>query len=126
LVRADDSAADPFGSGFGLVERDWNRSVTFTVKHCDCANLLKAEMRPTPKPAKNLPATNNGMAVAAVWRMTPKVKTPVDAIKPHLRPRISPIGAALRAPKKVPAERMETIVDFWVEVMLGRWSFGSV
>lgn len=102
------------------------QSVTISIEYSDRANKLKAEMRPTPKPAKNRPATNNGMAVAAVWRMTPNVKTPVDAIKPHRRPTISPIGAALRAPKKVPAERMDTIVDFWVEVMLGRWSFGSM
>lgn len=100
------------------------RSVRKSISFGEGIHILNAEMRPTPKPAKNLPATKMGMAVAAVWRMTPKVKTPVDAIKPHLRPRISPIGAALRAPKKVPAERMDTIVDFWVEVMSAILSFG--
>lgn len=58
--------------------------------------------------------------------MTPKVKTPVEAIMPHRRPKRSPIGDAPSAPKKVPADRSDTIVDFCVDVMFGKPSFGSI
>jgi len=81
---------------------------------------LIAEIKPTPKPAKNLPATKRGIAVAAVCKMTPKIKTNVDATKPNRRPIRSAIGAAVRAPKNVPADRMETIVAVW-EAVVFKW-----
>jgi hypothetical protein len=62
-------------------------------------------------PAKNLPATNRGMSVEIVCKMTPNVKTPVLNIIAHRRPSVSARGADNRAPKKVPAERIETISD---------------
>lgn len=72
-------------------------------------NLLKAEMRPTPKPAKKRPAMNIGRAVEAVCKITPKVKTiPEEISKAMRRPKKSARGAALSAPKNVPAERIET------------------
>jgi len=77
-----------------------------------------AEIKPTPKPAKNRPATNRGIAVAAVCKTTPKMKTSVEAIRPNRRPKISATGAALRAPKNVPADRIETIVADCEAVML--------
>jgi hypothetical protein len=53
---------------------------------------------------------NNGWLVDAVWRMTPRLKTiAAEAMRPYFRPRISAVGAARRAPRKVPAERIETI-----------------
>ena len=73
---------------------------------------------PTPKPAKKRPATNMGMAVAMVCRMTPKVKTTVETMRPSRRPRMSPVGEAVKAPKKVPAERMETISEDWLGLTL--------
>ena len=54
--------------------------------------LLKAEIKPTPKPAKKRPARKSGMAVAAVCKITPNVKTPVEKIRPHFLPRKSPVG----------------------------------
>lgn len=81
-------------------------------------NLLNAEIIPTPKPAKKRPAKNMGKAVAAVCKMTPNEKTTQDAMRPKRRPMKSAVGAALREPKKVPAERMETTADCWDEVML--------
>lgn len=39
-------------------------------------------------------------------------------IKPHRRPRISPRGPAESAPKKVPADKMETTSDDVEEVMI--------
>lgn len=32
---------------------------------------------------------------------------------------MSPMGAADRAPKKVPAERIDTMADDWLDVMFG-------
>jgi tetrahydromethanopterin S-methyltransferase subunit F len=80
--------------------------------------LLIAEIKPTPKPAKNRPATKSGMAVAAVCKATPNIKTTVEAIKPSRRPIASATGAAVSAPKKVPAERIDTIVEDCEAVML--------
>lgn len=62
-------------------------------------------------PAKNLPATNKGMSIEIVCKMTPNVKTPVLNIIAHRRPSVSARGADRRAPKKVPADRMDTISD---------------
>jgi hypothetical protein len=70
-------------------------------------------MRPTPNPAKKRPAKKMGMAVAAVWRITPRLNTQVEAIKLHLRPMLSAMRGEARAPKKVPADRMETMADSW-------------
>lgn len=46
-------------------------------------------------------------------------------MRAHRRPRRSANGAADKAPKKVPAERMETMVDDWVEV-ISNWPFSSL
>ena len=81
-----------------------------TVEQSYRVDLLVADMRPTPNPAKNRPARKRGMLTAAVCRMTPKINTNDDRIRPKRRPAQSARGAAPRAPKKVPADRMETIV----------------
>ena len=73
--------------------------------------VLSADIKPTPKPAKKRPATNRGIAVEAVCRMTPKQNTVIVIIKAIRRPMKSPNGAANKAPKKVPADRMDTIKD---------------
>lgn len=75
-------------------------------------DILRAEIRPTPYPAKKRPAMKSSCVVEAVCRTTPRLKTrPAEAIKPQRLPSKSPKGAAVRAPKKVPAERMETIKE---------------
>lgn len=79
-------------------------------------NVLKAETKPTPNPAKNLPAMNNGKLVEAVCRMTPKLNTQHDTMRDQRLPSRSAIKAAPRAPKKVPAERIETMVEVWEAV----------
>jgi hypothetical protein len=83
-------------------------------------DLLIAEINPTPNPAKKRPARNRGIEVAAVCKITPKVKTKEDVIKPIRRPIASATGAAVRAPKKVPAERIETIVAD-CDAVTSRW-----
>ena len=81
---------------------------------------------PTPRPAKKRPAMNTGIAVDAVCTMTPNVKIPVLKIMAQRRPSISANGAEKRAPKKVPADRIETISDCWAVVTLGGPSVGSM
>jgi hypothetical protein len=73
--------------------------------------LLKAEISPTPKPAKNRPARNRGMAVETVCSTTPRLKTQVEIIRAGRRPKKSARRGEARAPKKVPADRMETMAD---------------
>jgi hypothetical protein len=51
------------------------------------------------------------MLVDIVWRTTPKIKIIVSHIRAHRRPRRSASGALVKAPRKVPAERIETITD---------------
>lgn len=53
----------------------------------------------------HLPAMNNGCEVEIVCKTTPRLNTmAVEAMMPHLRPRKSDVGAARRAPIKVPAD----------------------
>ena len=48
---------------------------------------------------------------------TPAQKMTTARTTDHLLPRKSAVGAAKRAPKKVPADKMETTRDGWDEVM---------
>lgn len=57
------------------------------------------------------------MAVATVCSTTPKLKTQVEIIKAGRRPKESDSRGEARAPKKVPAERMDTMADSWEVVM---------
>ena len=75
------------------------------------------ETIPTPKPAKTRPTTNRGRAVAAVCMATPAQKMMTARTTDHRLPRKSAVGAASRAPKNVPADKMETTRDCWDEVM---------
>lgn len=79
--------------------------------------LLRAEIKPTPKPAKKRPARNMGMAVEIVCRTTPRLKTQVEIMRAGRRPKKSASRGEARAPKKVPADRMETMDDSWEVVM---------
>lgn len=49
--------------------------------------------------------------MAAVWKITPKMKTQVEAMRARRRPMLSARNGELRAPKKVPAERMDTMAE---------------
>jgi hypothetical protein len=82
---------------------------SFLLKRKD---LLKADIKPTPKPAKKRPATKRGIAAEAVWNITPKQKTTRVIISASLLPRKSAKGAAAKAPKNVPADKMETIREW--------------
>ena len=78
---------------------------------------INMETIPTPKPAKTRPTTKRGIAEAAACIATPAEKMMTARTTDHLLPRISAEGAARRAPKKVPADKMETMRDCWDEVM---------
>ena len=81
------------------------------------SSIPSIETIPTPNPAKNLPATNNGISTEAVCRMTPKAKTHRPIQSAMRLPVQSATGAANRAPKSVPADRIDTIKDDSLEVM---------
>jgi len=58
------------------------------------------------------------MLVEAVWRMTPTMKIRQARMMDGRRPIASAREPAASAPKKVPAERMEVMSDFWeVEIL---------
>jgi hypothetical protein len=82
--------------------------------------VLNAEMIPTPKPAKKRPATKRGIAAEAVCNITPKQKTTKEIIRASFLPRKSARGAAAKAPKNVPADKMETIREYCAAVISGR------
>lgn len=82
-------------------------------------SLLRAEINPTPKPAKNRPARNKGIAVEIVCRTTPRLNTQVEIIKAGRRPKKSASKGEARAPKKVPADRIDTMADS-CEVVMSR------
>lgn len=50
-------------------------------------------------------------------------KTRVQTTKPSRRPTKSATGAAVNAPKKVPADRIDTISDCCSDVISGKLSF---
>ena len=60
-----------------------------------------------------------GIVVEATWKATPIEKMKQEATRPMRRPKISPNGEAVRAPKKVPADKIETISEVWLAVSFG-------
>jgi hypothetical protein len=70
------------------------------------------EMMPTPKPAMRRPTTRRGIVVDTIWRMTPTLKIKQAPMMDGRRPIMSASEPAKRAPKKVPAERMDVTRDF--------------
>jgi len=58
--------------------------------------------------------------MAAVCKATPNEKTATATMRDFRRPILSARGAANRAPKKVPALRIDTISEDWVGVIAGK------
>lgn len=69
-------------------------------------NLLMAEINPTPSPAIRRPTTIAASVVEAVSRIQPTVNVRQPEIMDHRRPMRSATSPAIRAPKKVPQERI--------------------
>jgi hypothetical protein len=69
-------------------------------------NLLIAEINPTPAPAMSLPTTITGSVVLAVSRIQPTVNVRQPLMIVYLRTIRSATSPAIRAPKKVPQERI--------------------
>ena len=74
-----------------------------------------ADTNPTPKPAMRRPATMSPRVLDAVCSTTPRMKIPHPAMMVVRRPTKSARSPAMRAPKNVPAERMEVMRDFFHE-----------
>jgi hypothetical protein len=55
------------------------------------------------------------MVLDAIWRATPMAKTPQPAMIVVRRPNQSERSPAIKAPKKVPADRIETISELLEE-----------
>jgi hypothetical protein len=72
--------------------------------------MMTADTKPMPRPAITRPGTSSATVVEAT-RMTPMEKTPQPAMIVERRPIQSAREPANRAPKKVPADKMETIRD---------------
>ena len=87
-------------------------------EHSDWYMGINMETIPTPQPAKIRPTTKRGIADAAACMATPAQKIMTARTTDHLLPRKSAVGAAKRAPKNVPTDKMETMRDCWDEVMV--------
>jgi hypothetical protein len=74
--------------------------------------MMMAETKPTPIPAIRRPGTRSATVVDATCNATPREKTAQPRMIVVRRPNQSAREPAISAPKKVPAERMETIKDF--------------
>lgn len=79
----------------------------------DMYRIMMAETKPTPNPATRRPATSRPKEVEAVCRITPTMKTTQPLTMVVRRPNQSAKSPAMRAPKKVPAERIDVINDFF-------------
>jgi hypothetical protein len=69
-----------------------------------------SDKAPTPRPATNLPIMTWYQAdTAAIWMTKPTEVTRHQKLMEGRRPTLSAIGAATRAPIKVPMERRATM-----------------
>ncbi len=73
--------------------------------------MMTAEIKPTPNPAIRRPATMTPIVVDTVSRMHPIVKMKQPMMMVNRRPMKSARSPAMRAPKKVPAERIDVVKD---------------
>lgn len=72
---------------------------------------VKTERPPTPRPETHRPiATWYHLYSVVICTMTPTQKTMLQTTIQARRPNLSAIGAAIRAPMRVPMLRSETIV----------------
>jgi hypothetical protein len=74
--------------------------------------MMTAETNPIPKPAIGRPGIRTPTLEAATCKTTPSEKMAHPVMIVARRPIQSAMDPAVRAPKKVPAERIETMRDF--------------
>jgi hypothetical protein len=66
---------------------------------------VRTERPPTPRPATQRPsAIWYHLVVVAIWTMTPTQKMMFQKTIESLRPKWSAMGAAIKAPRRVPME----------------------
>jgi hypothetical protein len=85
------------------MRRDPKKGMLFSEMHM----VKKTALHTTPIPAITRPMTKVAHLVSSC-KPIPRQKIKHEATIPHLRPTMSPMGNAKSAPKKVPAERMDT------------------
>lgn len=92
----------------GHVKNDCSHCVSTvnTQQKSASEDLLIAEMNPTPAPAMRRPTTIVARVVDAVSRMHPTVNVKQPEMIVHRRPIRSATSPAIKAPKKVPQERI--------------------
>ena len=73
--------------------------------------MTMADMNPTPSPQMTRPAHIRPRPVEAVSRMQPTVKMKQPVMMVVRRPMKSAMSPAMRAPRKVPRDRMEVVKD---------------
>ena len=112
LVSADDGTTDGLWSDLGHVPESvsgfpplprWGRGADM---------ITMAETNPTPKPATMRPPTSTPTVVEATCRDTPPAKMAQAMMMDRRRPIQSARLPPKRAPKKVPAERIDVIKLF--------------
>ena len=91
---------------------------TFLGAISDMYKIMIAETKPTPIPAMTRPTTRRGTVVEATCRMTPMMKMIQPTMIVTRRPMKSATSPAIRAPKNVPADRIDTMRDCCEE---GKW-----
>jgi len=74
--------------------------------------MMMALTNPTPIPAIRRPTTRTETADEATWRIAPTIIIPQPDIIVMRRPIQSARDLAKSAPKKVPADKIETMRDF--------------
>jgi hypothetical protein len=79
----------------------------------DMYRMMIADTNPTPNPAIKRPATNSPRLLEAVCKTQPIPYTTHPRMTVVLRPNQSARSPARMAPKKVQADRMETMRDLW-------------
>ena len=77
----------------------------------DMYRMTMAEMNPTPRPQMTRPAHMRPRPVEAVSRMQPTMKIKQPEMMVVRRPMKSAMSPAMRAPRKVPRDRMEVVRD---------------
>jgi hypothetical protein len=75
--------------------------------------MIIAETKPTPKPVMIRPTAKTATVLEAIWITTPIANTTQPVIIVVRRPIQSERSPARRAPKKVPADRIETIKELF-------------
>lgn len=121
LICTYEGASNPLGSHLRLIQGDKYRNNANSEASQKSAQWLVLMFFTNSIERRTcLPDKKSGMSVEAVWSETPNANIPIAIIRDGRRPSRSPAGAATRAPKNVPALKIDTIREDCEVVRLGR------